>query len=384
MPALFEPIPKEFVSKTVFYEYKTPVVETLDALIKNCAAIVVRNGEYCGMVEDRSLFRAHGLKSLSFPRNFPIGKLLRKVPMLNQTTSIGKMVNYFHELGIKAMPYQEGTKITGIVRRERVLSTVMSLHLLSKNKVADVMTTPIIAIDENASVAHATEVMETNKIARIVVLDAATRLSGLITERDIVSTFAKPQERLPAKKDVKVSLPNSTPIKSVMKTYVYTVNSDEPAENVIKQFLEKKVSSLVVLRNKRPVGIITVRDILEAAAVVTSRTQSKVIISGLDDNTREYEEDIQAGVISTIEKVSRFAKLEVNYVSLNIKRSKERNYEMKARLALQNGGTIFAHTDGYSLELTLSALLRNMLKRVKEKKELIVSTRKGMDRYYGE
>lgn len=382
MANLFESLPSEFVSKTEFFDYKTPVTQTLDKVKKLGAVVILKNGEYYGVVDDRSIFRTRTLKPLNFSKSFSIGKFARKLPVLDSSTSLNRLIGYFHEFSAKAFPYQEGKRITGVVKREVALSTILSLHIISKVKVSDAMSTPVIAIDSKANVAQAASTMEKNRIARLIVLDAG-RLVGLISMRDILDNLTNPQQRPPQFKSSSFSLSN-VPVQNIMRAPVYIIDYGMPTDSAIRQLLENRISSLVVTRNNRPVGIISVRDIIEAAAATTAKVQSRVMISGLDSYTKEYEESMQTSINALIDKINKFEKLTVDYVSLNVKRSRERNYEMKARLALQKKGAIFVHVTGYNLESTLSDLIEKIYKRIKERKEFSVSMKREAYRYYGE
>jgi CBS domain-containing protein len=334
------------------------------------------------MVDDRSIFRSRAIKPLSFPKSFPVGKFAVKMPVLDSNTSLGRLISYFHDFSAKALPYREGTRITGIVRRNFVLSTIVSLHMLSKTRVGDVMSAPLITTDANSNVAQAMDAMEKNKIARLVVLDNE-RLAGLISQRDISDSFTRPQERLPEKKSRKFSSANVS-VSSVMRTPVYTIDFGRSAEEAARQMLEKKVSSLVVTRSFKPVGVITIRDIIESAAATTAKTQSKVIVSGLDEYTKDYDQQVRDSVNRLIAKIDKFENLDVDYVSVNIKRHKERNYEMHARLSLQRRGIVFAHATGYNLDSTLASLLESIYKRMRDRKEGLVDNKRLEERRYGE
>jgi CBS domain-containing protein len=382
MATLFEPVPIEFVCKTETYDYKTPISQTLSKVKKNCAVVVTRDGEYYGIVDDRSVFRKRSLKPVNFAKSFAIGKFAKKLPIIDSGTSLSTLIEYFHEYSAKALPYQEGKKITGIVTRDMVMKTILSTHMISKSRVNDVMTSPLVAIDSQANMAQAQSAMEKHKIARLVVLENG-KIAGLLSMRDMFDRFTNPQERMPELKTVSFSLAN-IPVKSMMKTSVFTIDYDMPADSVIREFLEKKISSLVVTRSNRPVGVVTVRDIIEAAAAMTAKTQSKIIITGLDDYTKEYEDEIKSSINRMIEKVDKFERLSVDYVSVNIKRSRERTYEMNGRLSLQKKGTIFSRATGFSMESTLKSLLDVFYKRLSTRKDTLVTDKRGAERYYGE
>jgi predicted transcriptional regulator len=375
-------MPKEFVSGTQFYDYKTPVTQALEKLKKYGAVVVFRNREYYGVVDDRSIFRNRSLTSFDFSKKFSVGKLARKVPTLDSGTSLGRMINYFHECSAKALPYKEGNKITGVVRREVVVSTVISLHLISKLKVSDIMSSPILVTDSDSNIAQAASTMTKNGVTRLVVVDNG-KLSGLLTMHDISVSFTKPQERLPERKSYSFS-PAKVSVASMMRTPVHTIDVGRPAEEAARKLLEMGVSSLVVTKGSKPIGVVTVRDVLERAAATTAKTQRAVLISGLDEYTRDHEESIRDGVNRLVEKIDKFEKLEVDYVSVNVKRHKERNYEVSVRLELKQKGALFSRANGYNLDSTLASLLDSIYERVKEGKENLVSNKRLEKRYYGE
>ncbi|MDE1873689.1 MAG: CBS domain-containing protein [Candidatus Micrarchaeota archaeon] len=383
MPALFEALPKEFVSDAQFYEYKTPVTETMDKVRKLGVVVVLRDREYFGLVDDRSLFREQAIGPLKFSKSLPVGKFARKLPVLDSSTSLGMLINYFHDFSAKALPYQEGSRITGVVRRDVVVSTILSLHMLAKAKVADMMSSPIISIPQDSSMAQARNAMEKNKIARVVVLDAKGRLSGVISQRDIADRLTKPEERLPERKSYAFS-PSNISAASIMRAPVYTIDADRRAEDAAKMLLENRISALVVTKNSVPVGVVSIRDIIESAAAATAKTQSRVMVSGLDEYTGDYEQAIRDSMNRLVSKIDRFGHNEVDYVSVNVKRHRERNYELHARLALRKRGVVFAHANGYNLESTLDALLDSIYKRVRTRKESFLSNRRLAERHYEE
>lgn len=263
-----------------------------------------------------------------------------------------------------------------------MLSTILSLHLLSKLKVNDVMSAPVVSIAPGANLAQAVSLMAKSNIARLVVMDRG-KTAGILTSQDITDNFSKPEERLPEKK-TRSFTPANIQVGSIMRSPAYTISYDRPAEEAIKRLLEKHISSLIAIKADRAVGIVTVRDMIENAAALTARVRSNVIISGLDEHTMDYEQQVRNEAERLVSRIDRFQGLQADYVALNIKRHRERNYEAHARLALRRRGTVFAHSYGYSMESVVSSLLESIYDRVKERKEEFISEKRGAERYYGE
>jgi len=363
-----EPIPSEFVSQTVTYDYKDPITQAMSKVKEYTAVIVNKNNDYYGIVDDRTIVRKGALK---LHKRQSIGKFAKKVPLLDRSTTIEKAILYFYYEGVKALPYTEGNKIIGIVKRNEILKAILSLHLLSKYRVENAMTSPVIGIDADANIAQAKTAMEKNKVNRLVVMKNGS-LYGIISFKDIVEIFAKATERSPQRRDYFYTLSN-TPVSSVCQKGVLAIEQDSPLEEAIREFVERNISSLVVTKSDKPVGIITVRDIFGLIVSTTTEEENKIIISGLDDYTKEYEEEIKAELNDMVNKINRFSKIKVDYVTVNVKRSKLRNYEIRSKVVLKKGGSVAAISTGYSLSSVLKDLVEKLYNEVKEKKELVVT-----------
>jgi len=363
-----EPIPSEFVSQTVTYDYKDPITQAISKVKEYTAVIVNKNNDYYGIVDDRTIVRKGALK---LHKRQSIGKFAKKVPLLDRSTTIEKAILYFYYEGVKALPYTEGNKIIGIVKRNEILKAILSLHLLSKYRVENAMTSPVIGIDADANIAQAKTAMEKNKVNRLVVMKNGS-LYGIISFKDIVEIFAKATERSPQRRDYFYTLSN-TPVSSVCQKGVLAIEQDSPLEEAIREFVERNISSLVVTKSDKPVGIITVRDVFGLIVSTTTEEENKIIISGLDDYTKEYEEEIKAELNDMVNKINRFSKIKVDYVTVNVKRSKLRNYEIRSKVVLKKGGSVAAISTGYSLSSVLKDLVEKLYNEVKEKKELVVT-----------
>ena len=140
----------------------------------------------------------------------------------------------------------------------------------------------------------------------------------------------------------------------------------------------------MVVRGGKPVGILSVRDVFELAAATMEKVKRAVVMTGIDDSTLDYEQDMENEVNRLIEKIDKFGRTEVSYAAIHVNKVKNKGYELKARLGFERKGVIFATAAGYGLDTTLAALLESILKQVRERKEMVVSGKREAERYYGE
>src|SRR5438105_2503836 len=117
MQKAFETLPKEFISDVKIYDYKTPIANVLSKINSEGAVVVLKAKEYYGIVDDRTIA---GKGTLKIDQKFPVGKFARKVPVVDQSTSIEKTIHHFYNSSTKVLPYTEGNRIKGVIKRDMI------------------------------------------------------------------------------------------------------------------------------------------------------------------------------------------------------------------------------------------------------------------------
>ena len=95
------------------------------------------------------------------------------------------------------------------------------------------MSTSPHSIGRDQTLAHAHEVLRTNSIRHLPVLDGGV-LVGMLTHRDLAL--------IESLKDVD---PKKVTVEDAMSTEVYTVSPDAPLDEVVSEMAEKKYGSAV-------------------------------------------------------------------------------------------------------------------------------------------
>jgi predicted transcriptional regulator len=379
MPGTLEHVPDEFVTKTTICDYKIPLVKMLGKIENFGAVVVNKNSEYYGIVDLRSIYSNVGRLGLN--QNAKIEKFADRVPVLDDSTSINQAIANFYYSAKKFLPYSKENKIIGVIKREKLLSTILSLHLLSKYDVNLIATSPVISIDSNSNAAQARKLMLDNHINKLAVTENE-KLFGILTDKNMNSEVEVNSERQEGKVDNKFSLSNIK-VSSICEKNLYTINKTDPIDLAIKLLLEKDISSLFIMKNQVPVGIVTTRDIFELVLANTNISKDNIIISGLDDSTKEYEDEIREELQKLMDNVNKFHGMQTHYLSLNIKKHKEKNYEIKARLISTKNGTFTTAISGYSLEQGIKETSEKMYKIIKEKRDKTINnqTKRGKIEY---
>jgi len=120
--------------------------------------------------------------------------------------------------------------------------------------VRSVMSKPVITVKAESSVREAANLM-TKKGAGSIVVTREGSPVGIVTERDMV-------ERVVAK-GLEAS---KLRIEEIMSKPLITTKSDMPIIEAIRMMQKEKIRRLLIVENKKLVGIVTQRDLLRALA----------------------------------------------------------------------------------------------------------------------
>lgn len=121
--------------------------------------------------------------------------------------------------------------------------------------VADIMSSPVITIEGDASIRDSSLTMIDRRIGSIIVTERDKPL-GIVTERDLVERVVAPC------KD-----PNRTKIKEIMSTPLITTSKETGILDAMRKMRAHDISRLVVMEDGTLTGIISERDIIRAVTI---------------------------------------------------------------------------------------------------------------------
>lgn len=138
-------------------------------------------------------------------------------------------------------------------------------------KVKDVMRRPVVTISQEATLREAVALLSSAEVSGLPVLDADGNLVGIITEHDVIKTLLPTYEDLlssntalldPALMENRAYQVRDTPVSSIMTRKVVTLEEDDSLLKAASTVILKKVKRLPVVRDKKPVGIVSRIDIV--------------------------------------------------------------------------------------------------------------------------
>ena len=118
--------------------------------------------------------------------------------------------------------------------------------------VADVMNTSVLTVDPTASIGEAAEKMVDAGVGAIVVVEDLARITGIVTERDILRAVAARARAAEAR------------VRQWMTETVVTIEPDTTVEDAAKIMFERNFRHLPVVKDGRPLGVVSLRRLSRA------------------------------------------------------------------------------------------------------------------------
>ena len=141
------------------------------------------------------------------------------------------------------------------------------LGLRPRMLVKDVMTSPVVTIDEEGIVHEAAKLMEKSDVGCIIVTDKKGRPEGIITERDLITRVL-----------AKNLLANKVKAKKVMTSPLLTIDPDESLTEAARKMSRLNVRRLGVIYKGNLVGLISSKDILAVTPELLETIQERAKI----------------------------------------------------------------------------------------------------------
>ncbi len=152
------------------------------------------------------------------------------------------------------------------------------IGLRTKMLVKDVMSSPVITIDENAASNKAAIAMDKNDLGAVIVTNKAGKSIGIITERDLVIRVL-----------AKNAKPDTVKTKEIMTTPLVTIEPDATISEAARRMNRLDIRRLGVIYKGNLVGIVSSKDILGVMPELIEIMQERSRIEG-DARTEETEE----------------------------------------------------------------------------------------------
>jgi len=125
-------------------------------------------------------------------------------------------------------------------------------------KIKEAMNRGVISVGLNTSPIEAFEKMYKEGIRRLFVMDEEGTPQGVVSYYDLIGILGSTK---PSREDK-----TSTKIEDIMSEDIMTVSADDNIEDAANLMIRADISGLLVLDDKKPIGVITKTDICRLVA----------------------------------------------------------------------------------------------------------------------
>lgn len=337
------------VSKVISLNFGDTVAKALSVMHENNinqVPIVDNNDNYHGMIF---------AKDFLLVNTTPEAKLktfASTTPVLDPLHSIEKCAQLIVATGKRALPVMENKKIVGIVSETDVALTADFGHAI----IDEVMSGAIV-IEEDNTLSNALAKIRKYNISRLPVINLNGVLRGVINALDIIKVLATPRERATKSPGIgTMATIREMKVKDIARR-AFSVERGTKINQIIGSF--KQNEEVIVVGEKRPIGIVTPKDLLEL--ILPKDIGPSIHMAHLEDN--EAQREIEEEMKRFMKKIQ--GKLEnINRVTIYADKHKTRKYSLRARM-ITAAGVIEAKAVGFDPLSTCKELISRFDRRIR-------------------
>ncbi len=318
-----------------------------------------------GMVTHRTLLK----KEMVDPNKEKIGRVMEPPPAtLKSNETIEDAAKTLLKTGLRAVPVLDGKDVVGVISMTDIINAVMGMKEFRQTKAESIMS-PVITVPEDASIGAARALMRERNISRVPVIDREGRLMGIVTIFDMIKNL-RSHERMGWKSmGAEMERLMHIPITTVINRSPTTSVRGSSLNDLAMTMLDQETSGVVISEKDMPIGVVTLKDLLEFYVGTLGREGIYYQISGLHD---QEEIDMAAELVEAmLKKVSAFAK--VTFFFIHVKKS-DVGYKLRARYdvraRLKTDRDIFiSHANGWDVRDAVGQCVSNLEKIMLRSKE---------------
>src|SRR5574337_1320497 len=191
---------------------------------------------------------------MQFERPILLTSILKKAITVTPKTSLVDALGLLFRYRIKRLVVVSNVSRPVGIMTEKDLARATSAFNgrdIGEMRVGDIMYENLITVKKNNSIFDCAKLMGKNNISSVIVLNEDDSLTGLITKTDLVGAFL-------------INDTTGTEVSKYMTRKVISVDPKDLLFVVQSVLVNRKISRVVVEKNRKPIGIITYRDFLPA------------------------------------------------------------------------------------------------------------------------
>jgi len=204
----------------------------------------------------------------SLPANTKVEHCLTHTSKIYLNYPLSKVCELFIQSKIHYLPVfdEKSGKFLGIISARRILSYFkdLSIFKVSVDTIIRKRWQGLVTVFEDDTITQAIHLFKTNKISKLIVLNHDKKLKGVLSYYDLIKLMISPKysSHHGERGRENISFYNYR-VKNFAKSYVLTLSKENQIIEIINLIVNKRIGSVIIVdKDRRPLGIVTTRDIL--------------------------------------------------------------------------------------------------------------------------
>ncbi|MBD3262836.1 CBS domain-containing protein [Candidatus Woesearchaeota archaeon] len=293
-------------------------------------AIVTRRRKYYGIFDRKQLLTA---------KKSPDAKVrdhVKHPPVVDINTDLVEAAELMYHSYPCILVTKKGDKFIGIVRARDFIHKIKNFPELKKLNVSKVMTEKPIILRYEDRLGKALNLMRENKIGRIPIINKKNQVISIFSITDVIEQILlRPKHKIKGHRETSFNSKGSkvwvgdkhflldTNVGDLASRKIIRISPGAKLSTAINKMYKYKISDLVVTLNKKPLGIITTRDLLETFLRLKEPEFWPIQYYGIDDLKPFQAQMIKTRVREKFDKIKRAYFSNVVYLNVHIKHYEE-------------------------------------------------------------
>ncbi len=310
------------------------------------------------------------VKRRNLPLSVPVERVMYPAPTISPDMPVPSISEILLTDDYRSVPVIKKEKLLGMVTRRNIIKKLLEEQIHTEIPVMDIMSSPVTTVEENDDISKALHEMNHLDERSLPVVDDLGRLSGIIA-LDHLDKFLRGKRERASQGEIKGE--RVTPrieIKSAMSVPPLSVSLDSVLSEVMRKIVDRKVSTIIVVDEGIPVGIVTSLDIIELVASAQPREEVLVQISGFEADDPYIYDSIYYVVQRYLPKLTHHITPKV--INLHITHHHHldsmKKFTVSARLTSARK-TFITKKNDWDLLKVLDEVMDSMVKQAKKYKE---------------
>lgn len=292
--------------------------------------------------------------------------------------TIFEAIRLMLESRIYTLPvFNDKKEVIGVIRARDILS-----HIFSQTQNRDFIdenlkANEVISLGEHETAGEGYNLLREKNISRVVLVDEKGKLTGIVSRKDLAKIFTAPssRQRFSTRKgnpvtntfDEEKILRTEHPLKKYATINVLIYSASKPPFPAAKRLLDSKLNSIVLVDElMRPIGLISIRDLLIEALRLDAKADIPIVFHAHNSISQVLRSDI---LRMTQKFAKKFDKKEpVRTVYLYIKPLKNQaniinEYEMTLQIKCKDGDDYVGTEKGRDFLIVLRKCLKSVEKQ---------------------